>query len=277
MAELNVEHLLKENRRLQQEIDTCWSCPLDSVRHGQKFSWKQKNACQSKHFRNIENLDNVSHDFTHAQKSEYRQFRERKTDWQRRKIKELQPCKFCKEIHIWGKQNCTAYGNKCKNCWNMNHSEKACTNKKKRNLRMSKSSPVWCGRRAAGDENKDHTDAKTSDTIKSESDKEDIVESELPQMGLLDEEVHDECKDEIKEKVNTVYQQQNCEMQTMTESDEARFERICQKYQTSGLKDMEEFEFMETYKKKKWEILRAELEKKAEDKKKMKRNQKKRK
>merc|ERR1712105_422410 len=135
---------------------------------------------------------------------------------------------------------------------------------------MSKSSPVWRGRRAAGDENKDHTEAKTSDTIKSGSDKEDIVESELPQIGLLDEEVHDECKDEIKEKVNTDHQQENCDLQTMTESDEARFERIHEKYITSGLKDVEEFDFMETFRKKKWEIQCAELEKKADAKKKMK-------
>lgn len=54
-------------------------------------------------------------------------------------VANLKNCKFCDLPHVWGKENCPAYGKICKQCFHRNHLETACRTKIDR-LKSCKSS-----------------------------------------------------------------------------------------------------------------------------------------
>jgi hypothetical protein len=46
-----------------------------------------------------------------------------------RNEKKLKPCQFCGETHIWGSENCRAFGQICRKCYKRNHFADVCRNK----------------------------------------------------------------------------------------------------------------------------------------------------
>ena len=63
---------------------------------------------------------------------------------EKRKIKQIKPenprntnmkeCRYCGERHIWGVNNCPAYGKKSSACGKMNHSKKVCQSRNERRV-----------------------------------------------------------------------------------------------------------------------------------------------
>ena len=193
-AEFALDNLSKENLQLQKEIYDmksedmrCWNKPMEKVGHDSNNANKvshvtqhaQKNifGSQWKYHKSSEQklsaaAKNIHSSCSEKWKSHVKTHTHSKTTIPGKPKHELKACKFCTELHIWGKKNCTAYGHKCKNCWKMNHSEKACTKKKKkRKLRISKSLPIWIGsnseRQAALDCRKlvDFQDSNKAETV----------------------------------------------------------------------------------------------------------------